>query len=149
MPLTDLTYQVICSRSISKVETELIIMIPISEKEELALDKGLLVTNRDGFQFTIDKSTVICYGEIDFHDGSDDFNVIQDMNWLDHLGALGICVPSDYVYEEHCCYSPIKSYRYYDTTNPAVVAQYMHARLGKPQRCCIFKEKRNGVYRVA
>ena len=76
MPLTDLHYQVICSRSISKVETELIIMIPISEKEEAALDKGLLVTKRDGFQFTIDKSTVICYGEIDFHDSSDDFNVI-------------------------------------------------------------------------
>ena len=45
MPLTDLTYQVICSRSISKLETELVIMIPISEKEELALDKGLLVTS--------------------------------------------------------------------------------------------------------
>ena len=149
MPLTDLQYQVICSRSISKVETELIIMIPISEKEEAALDKGLLVTKRDGFQFTIDKSTVICYGEIDFHDSSDDFDVIQGMNWLDHLGLLGIGVPSDYNYEEHCCYSPIKSYRYYDTTNPAVVAQYMHARLGKPQRCCIFKEKRNGVHRVA
>lgn len=149
MPLTDLTYQVICSRSTSKLEKELIIIIPISEKEELALDKGLLVTKRDGFQFTIDKSTVICYGEIDFHDGSDDFDVIQGMNWLDHLGALGICVPSDYNYEEHCCYSPIKSYRYYDTTNPAIVAQYMHARLGKPQRCCIFKEKRNGINRVA
>ena len=149
MPLTDLTYQVICSRSISKVETELVIMIPISEKEEAALDKGLLVTKRDGFQFTIDKSTVICYGEIDFHDSSDDFDVIQGMNWLDHLGALGVCVPSDYSYEEHCCYSPIKSYRFYDTTNPAVVAQYIHARLGKPQRCCIFKEKRNGIHRVA
>ena len=149
MPLTDLKYQVICSRSISKAELELIVMIPISEKEEAALDKGLLVTKRDGFIFTIDKSTVICYGEIDFHDGSDDFEVIQGINWLDHLGALGICVPSDYVYEEHCCYSPNKSYRYYDTTNPAVVAQYIHARLGKPQRCCIFKEKRNGINRVA
>ena len=141
MPLTDLQYQVICSRSISKVETELIIMIPISEKEELTLDKGILIAKRNDFTFTIDKSTVICYGEIDLHDGSDDFEVIQGMNWLDHLGALGICVPSDYSYEEHCCYSPIKSYRYYDTTNPAVVTQYIHGRLGKPQRCCIFKEK--------
>lgn len=149
MPLTDLTYQVICSHSISKVETELVIMIPISEQEELAIDKGLLITTRNGFKFAIDKSTVICYGEIDFHDNSDDFDVIQGMNWLDHLGALGICVPSDYNYEEHCCYSPNKSYRYYDTTNPAVVAQYMHARLGKPQRCCIFKEKRNGLHKVA
>ena len=62
MPLTDLTYQVICSHSINKIETERIIMIPISEQEELAIDKGLLVTTRDGFKFAIDKSTVICYG---------------------------------------------------------------------------------------
>lgn len=149
MPLTDLKYQVICSRSISKIESEFIIMIPISEKEETALDKGFLVTKRDGFMFTIDKSNVICYGEIDFNDSSDDFKVIQGMNWLDHLGSLGLCVPSDYVYEEHCCYSPIKSCRYYDTTNPAVVAQYIHAKLGKPQRCCIFKERRNGINRIA
>ena len=149
MPLTDLTYQVICSRSVNKIETELVIMIPISENEEAVLDKGLLVTTRDGFTFTINKSNVICYGEIDFHNNSDDFDIIQGMNWLDHLDALGICVPSDYNYEEHCCYSPINSYRYYDTTNPAVVAQYIHARLGKPQRCCIFKEKINGTHKIA
>lgn len=148
MPLTDMKYQVICSRFISKIESEQIIMIPISEKEELDLDKGLLVTTRDSFIFTINKSNVICYGEIDLHDGSDDFKVIQGMNWLDHLYNLGICVPSDYNYVEHCCYSPIHKYRYYDTTNPAIVAQYIHARLGKPQRCCIFKEKRNGIKRV-
>ena len=148
MPVTDLTYQVICSHSISKLEVELIIMISISEKEELALDKGLLVTKRDNLVFTIDKSNVICYGEIDFHDNSEDFDVIQGMNWLDYLSSVGLSVPSDYNYEEHCCYSPTKRCRYYDTTNPAVIAQYIHARLGKPQRCCIFKERRNGINRV-
>ena len=123
-------------------------MIPISEKEELALDNGLLVTTRNGFTFSIDKSTVICYGEIDFHDNSDDYNAIQCMNWLDHLGVLGICVPSNYDYDKHCCYSPNKFCKFYDTTNPAIVAQYIHARLGKPQRCCIFREKRNGNKRA-
>lgn len=121
-------------------------MIPISEKEEKLLDNGFLRTVRNGFSFGIDKRNVICYGEIDFRDGSDDFEVIQGMNWLDHIMGLGICVPSDYNYEEHCCYSPTKRYRYYDTSNPAIVAQYFHGRLGKPQRCCIFKEKRNGRY---
>ena len=148
MPLTDMTYQVICSRSINKLESELIIMIPISEKEELAIDNGFLQTTRDGFTFSIDKSTVICYGEIDFSTNSDDFDVIQDMNWLDHLDSIGIPVPADYDYKEHCCYSPNKFYRYYDTTNPAVITQYIHGRLGKPERCCIFKEKRYGVRRV-
>lgn len=149
MPLTDLHYQVMCCRSISKSERELIIIIPISEVEELKLDKGILVTKRNKFTFTIDKSNVICYGEIDFHTNSDDFYTIEGMNWLDHLTALGISVPSDYDYEEHTCYSPINHVRTYDTTNPAIVAQYFHARLGKPERCCIFKEKRNGFSRVA
>ena len=99
-------------------------MIPISEKEELALDKGMLVTKRDDFMFTIDKSTVICYGEIDFNDGSDDFEVIQGMNWLDHLGSLGVCVPSDYNYKEHFflllafCRMPISYAKFYDDLKP-------------------------------
>jgi hypothetical protein len=116
-------------------------MIPLSEKEEAALDKEFLVTKKSGFRFTIDKSNVICYGEIDFHDDSDDFNVIQGMNWLDYIGALGVCVPSDYNYDEHCCNSPNNKVRYYDTTNPAIIAQYVHGVLGKPKLCCIFKEK--------
>lgn len=144
MPITDLMYQVICSHSLTKTEVEQIIMIPISEKEEEALDEGILSTTRNGFTFTIESKDVICYGEIDLHTGSDDFNVIKDMNWLGHLQGLGLCVPADYNYDEHCCNSPIKQYRYYDTTNPAVVAQYIHGKLGKPKRCCIFKEKRNG-----
>lgn len=117
-------------------------MIPISEKEEKALDNGNLVCERGGFKYSIDSSHVICYGEIDFSDNSEDFQVISAMNWLDHLTQQGIAVPSDYNYKEHCCYSPIKCYRYYDTTNPAIVSQYAHACLGKPQRVCIFREKR-------
>lgn len=144
MPITNMEYQILCSRSTNNKERELIIMIPISDKEELALDNGLLVTHKSDVTFNIDKHNIIAYGEIDFSDNSDDFNVIQGMRWLDHLDGLGIIVPSEYNYEEHCCYSPIKSYRYYDTTNPAVVAQYFHGILGKPKRCCIFKEKRYG-----
>ena len=67
-------------------------------------------------------------------------NTIANMNWLDHLGLQGVTVPSDYDYEEHCCYPPGKYIRFYDTTNPAVVARYAHACLGKPKRCCIFRQ---------
>lgn len=145
MLITDLGYQVICSRSLTNNEKELIIMIPISEKEELALDNGFLQTVRGGHTFNInnnkEQSDIIAYGEIDFHDDSDDFDVIQGMNWLSHLSYRGICVPSDYNYDEHCCYSPNNKARYYDTTNPAIVAQYVHGVLGKPKLCCIFKEK--------
>lgn len=124
-------------------------MIPISEYEEHNLDRGGLHAIRDNQEFFILSKNVICYGEIDFSNSSEDMDTIANMNWLDHLILQGITVPSDYNYEEHCCYSPTNKYRYYDTTNPAVIAQYMHARLGKPQRCCIFKEKRNGLHKVA
>ena len=142
MPILMRDYFVMTSHFSNSIEKELIIMIPISEKEENSLDNGNLVCNRGGFKYYIDSSQVICYGEIDFSDNSDDFKVISAMNWLDHLTQQGIRVPSDYNYKEHCCYSPIKFCRYYDTTNPAIVSQYAHACLGKPQRVCIFREKR-------
>ncbi len=115
-------------------------MIPISEKEELAIDKGILVKDLgDNFIKVIEKSNIICYGGINFKSGSDDYNVLQNMNWLDDLGVQGLTVPSDYNYEEHCCYPPENRVRYYETFNPAVICQYKHAMLGKPERCCIFK----------
>lgn len=118
-------------------------MISITEEEEHMLDEGYLKTTKNGIEFDIPANKVICYGEIDFNNGSDDLHVIENMNWLNHLLALGICVPANYNYKEHCCYTPIAKMKWYDTTNPAIVAQYVHGRLGKPKRCCIFKEKRN------
>ena len=144
MPLTDLTYQVMCSHSINKVEKELVIIIPITEKEEEHLDKGSLRTVKSGITFNIESSDIICYGQIDFSNKSDDYAILEEMRWLDYLGAKGLCIPSDYNYNEHCCYSPISRCRYTETFNPAKVSQYFHARLNKPQRCCIFKERRYG-----
>lgn len=143
MILVDTDYQVICSHSLTKAESESIIMISITEDEEVALDKGLLKTVKNGIEFDILSNRVICYGEIDFHNGSDDYYVIEGMSWLNHLIERGICVPANYNYDEHCCYSPINKAKWYDTTNPAIVAQYTHGKLGKPKRCCIFREKKN------
>jgi len=148
MPLTTAGYQVICCHSINKYENELVVMIPISEEEEKKLDSGFLMTNKGNASFKIHSTDIICYGNIDFHTNSDDFYAIENMKWLDFLIGLGICVPSDYNYDEHCCYSPIKRARYYDTTNPAVISQYKHAVLGKPERCCIFREIVKNVRRV-
>lgn len=141
MPITKIGYQVICSRSISKIEKELIIIIPINEKEEKFLDSGFLKVVRGNQKFTITSDNIICYGDINLHTNSDDFCTIEDMKWLEHLTCRGIVVPSDYNYDEHCCYSPCERARYYDTTNPAIVTQYKHAMLDKPKRCCIFKER--------
>lgn len=115
-------------------------MIPISEDEEHNLDRGGLHAIRDNQEFFILSKNVICYGEIDFSNSSEDMDTIANMNWLDHLNFQGIPVPSDYNYEEHCCCPPGKYIRYYDTTNPAIVVRYAHGCLGKPKRCCIFKK---------
>ena len=77
MPILMRDYFVMTSHFSNSIEKELIIMIPISEKEENALDNGNLVCNRGGFKYYIDSSQVICYGEIDFSDNSDDFKVIS------------------------------------------------------------------------
>ena len=149
MPITNLGYQLIYFHSISRTEGESIFMIPITEKEEKALDKGYLrkVIN-DNDVFEIESNQIIAYGEIDFTTNSDDYNSIEMMNWLESLGTKGLCVPSDYDYEEHCCYTPLKKVRYYETFNPAIIAQYKHAVLGKPQRCCIFKKRIYGYRRT-
>lgn len=142
-------YQIISSHSINKMEVENIIMIPITEKEEQQLDNtGVLHWRRNEFSFVITAESKPIYGAIDFHTNSDDYYIIEEMNWFSHLVSLGVCVPSDYNYEEHCCYSPIKYSRYYDTVNPAVVAQYKHGTLGKPERCCIFKLKTHATKRI-
>ena len=141
MPVTTLGYQSICYHFIDKRECESIVMIPITESEEKQLDDGFLQTKKGDQQFTIDRKDIICYGEIDFHTNSDDYSTIENMKWLDYLGFQGLCLPSDYNYEEHACYPPNNRLRYYETFNPAVVAQYKHAYLGKPKRCCIFKQK--------
>lgn len=115
-------------------------MISITEEDEKNLDKGSLHAIRGDKEFFILSNNVICYGEIDFSNYSEDLDVISNMDWLDHLTLRGVIVPSDYNYEEHCCYPPGKYIRYYDTTNPAIVTKYAHACLGKPERCCIFKQ---------
>ena len=137
---SDRTYYVLTSHSSSNKCKESVIMIPISEDEERKLDKGTLHAIRDNQEFFILSKNIICYGEIDFSNSSEDMDTIANMNWLDHLNLQGITVPSDYNYEEHCCYPPGKYIRYYDTTNPAIVVRYAHGCLGKPKRCCIFKK---------
>lgn len=143
MPITE-GYRVICSRSINKTERESVIMIPITEKEEHNLDNGYLHWVRGSYEFIIEPANKPIYGLIDFTTNSDDYHVLETMNWLDWVTGFGIVIPANYDYEHHCCYSPIKIAKTYDTSNPAKVAQYLHGCLGKPERVCIFKRKQYG-----
>ena len=84
MLITPIGYQVISSHFINKLEKELIVIIPITEQEEHRLDNGFLKVRKGNVEFNIYANQIICYGEIDLSTNSDDFNVIENMNFLDH-----------------------------------------------------------------
>ena len=116
-------------------------MTSLTEKEEGMLDRGWVRLKRDGFTLDIHSNEVICYGEIDFSYGSDDYETLSQMHWLNHLVTRGIDIPSNYDYDKACYIQENGRVLWYDSTNCADVAQYMHVRLGKPKRTVIFKRK--------
>ena len=60
--------------------------------------------------FHITSDDVLCFGDIDFHEGSDDCKELDTFNWLEHLGTQGVGIPSRYNYDKHECTSPINKY---------------------------------------
>lgn len=115
-------------------------MSSLTEDEEKRLDnKETIEIIREGTKFTIAPTDVYCYGNIDFHTGSDDYKQLAKFTFLNHLCFCGIWVPADYNYDKHVCYSEIGRPTWYDTTRPEVLAQYVHGILGKPKRTIIFK----------
>ena len=115
-------------------------MTYITEEEEQQLDEGKqLILNRGNTSFQVHSNNIYCYGEVDFHEGSDDCKQIATFNFLDYLGWKGIVLPSDYHYDTHECHSPLKIYRWYETWRPDVLARYAHGCLNKPKRIVLFR----------
>ena len=113
-----------------------IIMAPITEKEEALLDEGnAFIIHRCDFPFNLSSDNVLAYGEVDFHNGSDDY---------ENIGSLipyrdRVHLPLHYDYDTHTCKTKLKRYQTYETDNIGAMAQYAHGRLGKPKRVVIFK----------
>lgn len=115
-------------------------MTYISEKEEIALDKGETINLKRGNRtWTITTRNIYCYGEVDFNTGSEDMKQIDTFDFLNYLGGVGLHIYSDYHYDTHECHSPIKNCRWTETWHPAKIAQYAHGCLKKPQRIVLFK----------
>ena len=123
----------VASNAIKYTETGGKVTVGIKQLEPYLEDYGK-------YEFIIEPANKPIYGLIDFTTNSDDYHVLETMNWLDWVTMFGIVIPANYDYEHHCCYSPIKIPRTYDTSNPAKVAQYLHGCLGKPQFTLIFRE---------
>lgn len=117
-------------------------MIGISEEEENKIDNignNILTIKRGDREFTITGKQIYCYGEVDFN-SQDDLDVIENFNFLNYLGSVGIGFYSNYDYKEHACYSDTKRVQWTETWSPSLLAQYAHAMLGKPQRILLFNQ---------
>ena len=132
-------YYILISR-IDDKRKEQVIMTYITEEEEQKLDDSEeLILERGNMSFQINYNNIYCYGEVDFHEGSDDCKQIATFNFLNYLGWKGIVIPSDYYYDTHECHTPIKPYRWRETWKPDVLARYAHGCLNKPQRIVLFR----------
>lgn len=113
-----------------------ILMAPITEKEEALLDKGKAFTiHRGDLSFNLTSDNVFAYGEVDFHNDTEDY---------ENIGSLipyrdRVHLPLYYDYDTHSCKTKLKRYQTYETDNIGAMAQYAHGRLGKPKRVVIFK----------
>ena len=139
MPISH-TYRVISAHNNPGCK-ELFIITGINELEYKKL-KNLsdLHIIRGNCKFNISPDDVLCFGDIDFHEGSEDCDQLDTFNWLDNLGTKGISVPNRYDYDKHECTSPNKFYLRTETFRNSTLCRYLHGCLGKPKYTLIFRE---------
>lgn len=124
----------------SKVET--FVMATISQEQETKIDNRKPIIIKIGkTNLVVMPSNIECYGEIDFNNKSDDYNLINKFRWLDSVTIQGVPIPANYNYAKHCGYKELgyKYIQWFDSTSPAKVAQYAHGKLGKPERVVVFR----------
>ena len=139
MPISKDYQTVIChtEKVGNKIKSQTrILMTWISDKEEALLDKGRAISiTRGGITFDLDKDNIFSYGEVDFHDGTEDYDALNELIPFKDI----VHIPLNYDYDTHTCKTKIKRYQTYETDNIGAMAQYAHGRLGKPKRVVIFK----------
>lgn len=117
-------------------------MIPINEDEEKLIDnidKSTLTFHRGNRSFSIQMRDIYCYGEVDFNN-KETLDKIEEFNFLDYLGAIGVHIYSRYDYKSHSCTSPMRRCMWTETWSPAHLAKMAHGYLGKPQRILLFNQ---------
>lgn len=139
MPI-DATYKVISVHK-NPSSKELFIITGITELEYKKL-KNLNDVHmvKGNAEFHITPDDVLCYGDINFHEGSTDCYDLDTFNWLEHLGSQGVGIPSRYNYDKHECISPISRYLITETFRNSTLCRYLHGCLGKPKYTLIFRE---------
>ena len=134
-------YHFLCSHKTGNRNIE-IIMTYINEEEEKLIDDlkdKVLKLDRGKRTFSINTNQVFCYGEVDFND-VETLNIIDKFNFLNYLEGTGISICSNYDYKTHSCTSPKRTPLYTETWSPALLAQFAHASINKPQRIILFSQ---------
>lgn len=133
-------YHILNCRKDDKKHVIMTCMTYITIDEEKVLDNNHVLTIvRGDTKFVINPNDVYCYGSVDLRTNSNDYNIIEDFDFLNYLGDVGLKIYADYNYETHTCKTPINRCRYTETWNPAEIVQYAHGVLGKPERIVLFK----------
>lgn len=136
MPILNLEFiPIVCHSNFN------VLMFPITKEQEDSIDNGetINITTKERV-FRINSSNIYCYGEIDFTTDSDDYINLETFNWTDFC-ENEIHVPDNYDYNNHYCYTNRlnKRYQTIGTFDPARIAQWKHALIGKPKRVMIVK----------
>lgn len=147
---------ILTSRIYNGLGVEQLVMIPITDEDELVIDSLMQndprVQNINLQNYLIKRDNVLAYGHINLKDNSKDFLSLETLKLHNFNIHKGIKVPNNYDYANHCCYvekgkrpnylnSPTLQMDGIDwttTTNIAKVIQYNHGMLGKPNKVVIF-----------
>lgn len=140
MPITP-NYRIICSNKEGATKFQ-VFLTHINAREESKidnLDNNILELVRGNKTFKILYKNIYCYGDVDFTN-DEDLDTIDDFNFLNHLSAVGISLPSDYDYDKHECRPNGTRIKYRESWSPSEVVMYNYACLGKPKKILLFKQ---------
>lgn len=142
MPV-DPTYKIIAIRN-NPSNKELFIILGITENQynkiKTLTEGDSIKIVKDNCEFEVYAEDIFCYGNIDFHEGSDDCKKLDTFNWLEYLDLQGVGIPSKYNYDKHQCIGTNKGFYITETFRNSTLCRYLHGCLGKPEFTLIFRE---------
>lgn len=116
-----------------------IMMTKISYDQEEALDNGNFIdVERDNKIYHVGPRNVVGYGEIDFNNDSVDMQTLEN---FDLIQVKDLCrgeyIPRQFDYEQNLMSSEMS-----ETFDFAQMCKFTYCKIGKPDRCLIFKYER-------
>lgn len=131
---------ILCRTEFIKGRINTIYMEPITEEQELRIDKsakyfGSIRYERPDGEI-IDSKHIYVYGEINF----DDDNDIRQIKRMKFINENGNYVHSNFDYEKGQFITVDGKVKTYPTWNPLIWFKYCHCIIGKPQRIIVYSK---------